>query len=46
MLVEPALHSFENVLKLPAGDPSLVAGRTTAFDGAGAADIGPVAAQD
>ena len=43
MLVEPTLHGFENVLMLPSGD---VADRATAFDGTGATEIGPVAAQD
>ena len=34
MLVEPALHRLENVLMLPSGDPSLLAGGATVLDGA------------
>src|ERR1700758_3248032 len=46
VLVEPALDGFENMLMLPAGDPSLLAGGTAVLDGAVLAGIGPVAAQD
>jgi hypothetical protein len=34
MFVEPALNGFENVLMLPACDPSLLGGGTAMFDGA------------
>src|SRR5215475_7251558 len=43
MLVEPALDSFENMLMLPAGDPSLLAGGTAVLNGAALAGAGPVA---
>ena len=46
MLVEPALHGLENVLMLPSGDPSLLAGGAAMLDGAALAGVGPVAAQD
>src|ERR1700740_2609108 len=46
VLVEPALDGFENMLMLPAGDPSLLAGGTAVLDGAVLAGVGPVAAQD
>jgi len=46
MFVEPALHRFENVLTLPAGDPSLLGGGAALFDSAVPAGVGPVAAQD
>jgi hypothetical protein len=48
MLVEPALHRLKNVLMLPSGDPSLLAGGAAVLDGAGLAGIiiSPVAAQD
>src|SRR5437763_7770591 len=46
VLVEPALHGFENMLMLPARDPSFLAGGAAVLDGAALADIGPVAAQD
>jgi hypothetical protein len=46
MLVEPVLDGFENVLMLPSGDPSLLAGSAAVFDGAALANIGLVAAQD
>ncbi len=46
MLVEPALHRFENVLMLPSGDPSLLGGGAVVLDGAVLAGIGLVAAQD
>src|SRR5450759_3340613 len=46
MLVEPALHRLKNVLVLPSGDPSLLAGGATVLDGAALAGVGPVAAQD
>src|ERR1700760_1473872 len=46
VLVEPALDGFENMLMLPAGDPSLLAGGTAVLDGAVLAGIGPVTAQD
>ena len=40
--VEPALHRLENVLMLPPGDPSLLAGGATVLDGAALAGVGPV----
>jgi hypothetical protein len=46
VLVEPALDGFENMLMLPARDPSLLAGGTAVLDGAALAGVGPVAAQD
>src|SRR4249920_2425661 len=46
MLVEPALHRFENMLVLPSGDPALLAGGAAVLDGATLAGVGPVAAQD
>src|SRR6187455_222327 len=46
MFVEPALHGFENVLMLPSGDPTLLAGGAAVLDGAALAGVGPVAAQD
>ena len=46
MLVEPALNRLENMLMLPPGDPSLLAGGAAVLDGAALAGVGPVAAQD
>jgi hypothetical protein len=46
MLVEPALHGFDNVLMFPSRDPSLLAGGTAMFDGAVLAGIGQIAVQD
>src|SRR5260370_9828939 len=46
MLVEPTLHRLENVLMLPSGDPSLLAGGAAVLDGAALAGVGPIAAQD
>jgi hypothetical protein len=47
MLVSPASASgFENMLMLPARDPSFLAGGAAVFDGAARAGIGPIAAQD
>ena len=46
MFVEPALHRLKNVLVLPSGDPSLLAGGAAVLDGAVLAGVGPVAAQD
>src|SRR4029077_5773476 len=46
MLVEPALHCLENVLLLPSGDPSFLAGGAAVLDGAALAGVGPIAAQD
>src|SRR5665213_3502222 len=46
MLVEPALHRLENVLMLPSGDPSFLAGGAAVLDGAALAGFGRVAAQD
>src|SRR6266404_6094684 len=46
MLVEPALDGFDNMLMLPARDPSLFAGGAAVLDGAALAGVGPVAAQD
>src|SRR5271155_1629112 len=46
VLVEPALHGFENMLMPPARDPSFLAGGAAVFDGAARAGIGPIAAQD
>ena len=46
MLVEPALHGFENMLVLPSRDPSLLGGSALMLDGAALAGVGPVAAQD
>src|SRR6185437_9565185 len=46
VLVEPALDGFENMLMLPARDPSFLAGGAAVLDGAALAGIGPVAAQD
>src|SRR5467141_703737 len=46
VLVEPALDGFENMLMLPARDPSFLAGGAAVFDGAARAGIGPIAAQD
>ncbi len=40
MLVEPALHRLENVLMLPSGDPSLLAGGAAVLDGAALAGVG------
>ena len=45
MLVEPALNGFENVLMLPACDPSLLGGGAAMFDGATLANVGQIAAQ-
>src|SRR6202048_5344937 len=45
VLVEPALDGFENMLMLPARDPSFLAGGAAVFDGAARAGIGPIAAQ-
>src|SRR5262245_3004371 len=42
MLVQPALHRFNNVLMLAADDPSLLAGGAAALDGAALAGVGPV----
>jgi hypothetical protein len=44
MLVEPALHRFENMLVLPPGDASLLAAGASLLDGAALACIGPVSA--
>src|ERR1700757_602578 len=46
VLVEPTLDGFENMLLLPARDPSLLAGGAAVLEGAALADVGPVAAQD
>src|SRR4029078_9035238 len=46
VLVEPVLHRLKNVLVLPSGDPSFLAGGAVAFYGAVLTGIGPVAAQD
>src|SRR5262245_9176671 len=46
MLVEPALHRLENVLMLPSGDSSLLAGGAAVLDRAALAGAGPVAVQD
>jgi hypothetical protein len=43
MLVEPALHRLKNVLVLPSGDPSFLAGGATVLDGAALAGFGRVA---
>src|SRR5947209_411296 len=43
MFVEPALHCLKNVLVLPSGDPSLLAGGAVEFDGATPAGVCPVA---
>jgi hypothetical protein len=43
MLIEPALNGFENVLMLPSGDPTLLAGSATLLDDTALASIGPVA---
>src|SRR5262249_6347879 len=43
VLVEPALDGFENMLMLPARDPSLLAGGAAVLDGAALAGVGPVA---
>ena len=40
MFVEPALHCIENVLMLPSGDPSLLAGGAAVLDGAALAGVG------
>src|SRR5262245_25830724 len=45
LLVESALHRFENVFVLPAGDASLLAAGAGRLDRAALASIGPVAAQ-
>src|SRR3954464_9901940 len=44
MLVEPALHCFENILMLPPGDASLFACGAGALDGTALAGVGPVPA--
>ena len=46
MLVEPALHRLENMLMLPSGDPSLLAGSAAVLDDAALAGVGRVATQD
>ena len=46
MFVEPALHRLKNVLVLPSGDPSFLAGGAAVLDGAALAGVGPVAAQE
>src|SRR6516162_5447015 len=46
VLVEPALDGFENMLMLPARNPSLLAGGTAVLDGAALTGVGPVATQD
>ena len=46
VLIEPALHGFENVLMLPSSDPSLLAGGAGLLDGTALAGVCPVAAQD
>ena len=46
ILIETLLHGFENVLMLPSGDPSPLAGGAALLNGASLAGVGPVAAQD
>jgi hypothetical protein len=46
VLVEPALHGFENMLVLPARDPSFLAGGAAVLDGAARAGMSLVATQD
>ena len=41
MLIEPALHRFENVLMLASGDPSLLGGGAAMLDGTVLASVGP-----
>src|SRR5580704_8205085 len=43
MLVEPALDGFENMLMLPARDPSLFAGGAAVLDSAALAGASPIA---
>jgi hypothetical protein len=46
VLVESALDGFENMLMLPARDPSLLAGGAAVLDSAALAGASPIAAQD
>ena len=46
VLIEPALHRFQNVFVFPAGDASLLAAGASFLDRAALACVGPVAAQD
>jgi hypothetical protein len=46
MLVEPALHRFENVLMPPSRDRSFLAGSAAVLDSAVLAGVGPAATQD
>src|SRR5207342_3761618 len=46
MLVEPALHGFENMLVLPSRDQSLLGSGTAMLDGATLTSVSPVAAQN
>src|SRR5262245_11522322 len=46
MLVQPALHRLDNVLMLPSGNPSLLAGCAAMLDGAALAGVGPVTMQE
>ena len=46
MFVEPALHRLENMLMVPSGDQSFLAGGAAMLDGATLTGGGPVAAQD
>jgi hypothetical protein len=46
MLVEPTLHRLEDVLMLPPGDPSFLAGGAAMLDGTVLAEGGRVATQN
>jgi hypothetical protein len=46
MLVEPALHGFENVLMFPSANPSFLAGGAGGLDCTALAGVGLVATQD
>src|SRR5712692_7257859 len=46
IFVEPRLHGFDNVLVLPPRDAALWSLRALSLQRAGAARVGPVAAQD
>src|SRR5215475_5413615 len=46
MLVEPALHGFENLLVLPSRDQSFLGGSTIMLDGTTLTSMRPVATQN
>jgi hypothetical protein len=45
IVIQPLLHSFDNVLVLPPRDPAFLACSALLLDGAGAAGVGRVTAQ-